>query len=187
MKNTDAKKFSQLMLVTGELYGKDVSMALIKLYAQDLAEYSIESIEKAFMKCRTSGDKSGAFFPKPSDLIRFIDGTGSDRALTALSMVRHALKYHGIYDSIKFNDPFIANIIDDCGGWIKFGSADIFETQRLEREFIRRYELYSINPPIENIEYVVGLIEAHNNSGGFVKHIPVTVLIGFENDKKLLN
>jgi hypothetical protein len=53
---------------------------------------------------------------KPSDVVRYLEGSTSCQALQAWSKVMQAVKTIDQYDSVVFDDSLIHAVIHDMGG-----------------------------------------------------------------------
>jgi hypothetical protein len=178
VENSDKKKFSNAFGTLCEIFNKQVSQVFIRVYFQALAPYSIEQvgsiISQAIVSCR--------FFPKPVELIEFITGSPedlSDRAEVEASKVLQAIKYHGVYSSIQFDDTVTSAVIQQgFGGWIKL-CEDLYSVNEkwFIRDFIRIYQAYA-RQSIDYDGHLPGLIEIDNTIKGYDHHISDPVLIG---------
>lgn len=73
MSKPDKQLFSDAMDDLGVIYDKDISVAMKRLYWDDLGHYPIAAIEAACQAHRRDRDR-GRFFPKPADLLARIGG-----------------------------------------------------------------------------------------------------------------
>jgi hypothetical protein len=69
----DKQRFSEAMDDLGVIYDKDITVAMKRLYWEDLENYPIAAIEAACQAHRRDRDR-GRFFPKPADLLARIGG-----------------------------------------------------------------------------------------------------------------
>src|SRR5437870_914018 len=121
MQSRDLGKFTILMAGIGELYGKNISSHLIDIYWQVLKQYELVDVQNAFQSHVQNPD-CGQFFPKPADIVRFIEGSGETKALLAWAKVERAIRQLGSYQSVVFDDSLIHIVIEDMGGWVKLCS-----------------------------------------------------------------
>ncbi len=73
MSKPDKQRFSEAMDDLGVIYDKEISVAMKRLYWEDLENYPIAAIEAACQAHRRDRDR-GRFFPKPADLLARIGG-----------------------------------------------------------------------------------------------------------------
>jgi len=73
MEANDENRFKQLFTGIGEIYGKTLTPIMVKAYWNTLKSYSIDQVEQAVNQ-HLIDTKAGAFFPKPADIIRQLQG-----------------------------------------------------------------------------------------------------------------
>lgn len=171
----EAARFSQLMTALGELYGKPLTEALHEIYWLALESYSLEDIQKAIARHVHNPD-CGQFMPKPADLIRALEGDTESQSKLAWSKVEKALKHHGPYQTVVFDDPYIHAVISDMGGWVFFGSVTDIDWKFMAQDFEKRYRAYAQNPTSQFPPKLIGMAESHNRI--IHKQIPEPILIG---------
>ena len=174
---TDFDFFYEKLTIIGEIYNREVSEHLFKIYWNVLEGYEIEDVSRAF-EAHMKNTDSGQYFPKPADIIRLIEGSGETKALKAWTKVDWASSRIGVYKSVAFDDPIIHAVISDMGGWDSFCLCDLDETPFKGSEFRKRYMGYVNNPPQKYPRYFVGIYESLNSQSGFAFESPV--LIGDE-------
>ncbi len=150
----------------GELYGKAISEILTDLYWQSLKGFEWQDVKQAF-EAHIHNPDTGQYFPKPADLVRFIEGSGETKALQAWAKVEKAITHVGAYQSIIFDDPLIHAVLEDLGGWIKLCATPTKELPFRANEFQKRYTIFVYKPPDRYPKYCCGLIEAVNTKNGY--------------------
>jgi Domain of unknown function (DUF6475) len=173
----DMPAFAQVMASLGELYGKPVSGILVDLYWNALKRFDIHAIRQALHTHINNPDR-GQFMPKPADLMRYLEGSANTKALQAWSKVIYAMKHHGQYESLVFDDVLIHAVIHDMGGWIELCQVSDKELPFRTHEFERRYESYLLRRPTTYPKQLMGLVEINNSARGFELKPPI--LIGNE-------
>lgn len=168
----DAERFAQAMAGVGEVYGRELSAAAMKLWWELLAPYDIDSVERALRDCMRSPD-SGQFAPKPADVIKAIDGSIGDRALQAWGKVMDAMRHVGRYESVAFDDSAIHSVITDMGGWPNLCSTKLEELPFLQKRFCDLYR--AVKPGSIAIGYLPGEAESSNALRGHETRPPVLV------------
>ena len=115
MQDNDVTNFSEIMIGVGEIYCKEINKSMIRLYWKILSRFDYIDVAKAFNSHIENPD-SGQFFPKPADIVKFIDGTGQTRGLEAWSKLDYAIRTVGPYSSVVFDDAIIHAVVTDmCG------------------------------------------------------------------------
>ncbi len=175
MQKNDITVFAQLMASIGELYSKKISKPLIEIYWQTLQQFDLNDIQYAF-KMHINNPDYGQFFPKPADIVRFIEGCGETKALQAWTKVEKTIRQIGSYKSVAFDDSLIHAVIEDMGGWTKLCMSTAEELAFRANEFQKRYKGFLIKHPGYYPKYLCGLIEQNNARNGY--HCEPPTLIG---------
>lgn len=168
---TDGARFGRALMAAAELYGKDLSDAVIALWWSLLSGYTVEQVERALHECLRSPDH-GQYMPKPADVIRAIEGTTQDRSMQAWGKVVDAMRGVGAYRSVAFDDIAIHAAISDMGGWPHVCRQSVDEIQFLQRRFCDAYRAAQGRPAPG---YLPGEFEAENKLRGFDAEPPVLV------------
>lgn len=180
MQESDKREFASILQATMDVYNKDISTDVIKIWWMALQQFSIEQIKVGFSKYITSPD-CGKFPPKPADIIFMMEGSSQNAALTAWNKVLEAVSRAGCYKSVCFDDPIIHLAIEDIGGWIGLGESEEKELPFIQKRFEQSYRNYKTRGDIPSHKrYLIGRSEANNNLLGYPS--PEPVLIG---DKEL--
>ena len=174
MQPNDIPKFTAMIAGIGELYGKVISEALTDIYWQALKRFELCDVQRAF-QVHIDNPDCGQFFPKPADVVRFIEGSGETKALHAWAKVEKAISHIGSYQSIAFDDPLIHAALDDMGGWIKLCSTTIDEMPFRANEFQKRYMGFVNKPPERHPKYLCGITERDNGKDGYAIKPPLLI------------
>jgi hypothetical protein len=164
----------KIMAVISELHGKSISGALTEIYWQTLKEFEWQDVERAFQSHIHNPD-CGQYFPKPADIVRFIEGNGETKALQAWAKVEHAIHQVGRYESLSFDDPLIHAVLEDMGGWIKLCSVTLDELPFRANEFQKRYMGFVIKKPNRHPRYLCGIAEGENAKNGYAVKPPLLI------------
>lgn len=183
METRDIKPFMKLIAGIGELYGKPISVPLTELYWQSLKCYELQDVQRA-LATHIHNPDCGQFFPKPADVVRFIEGSGETKALQAWAMVEKAIHQVGSYQSIAFDDSFIHAVIEDMGGWVKLCGTTVNELPFRANEFQKRYMGFVNKKPKRHPKYLPGITECDNAKNGF--EIAPPLLVGDPKKAKLV-
>lgn len=176
MQEFDKREFASILQATMDVYNKDISTDVIKIWWLALQQYEIDQIKHGLTKYITSPD-CGKFPPKPADIILMMDGSSQDAALIAWNKVLEGISRAGSYKSVCFDDPIIHLAIDDIGGWIGLGGSEEKELPFIQKRFEQSYRNYKTRGDIPaHKRYLIGRSEANNNLLGHPS--PEPVLIG---------
>jgi len=179
----DAKKleaFVDAFISTWAIHKQgEPSQMIIDTYYNVLEKYSVEQIIAAFSYAVSELQ----WFPKPVELRKFIEsgpGDVSDIALIEADKVVNAIRDHGYYKSVTFDDPVtMAVIVHGWGGWMKVCELRDNDIKWFRKDFVPIYKAYS-NQGIKHHGHLVGYHEDHNILK-YPESVPDPVLIGDEN------
>ena len=110
MKNEN--QFKKNLVAVGELFNKEVSPALAKMYWNALSGFTDEQVQTAFDQAICSQK----FFPKPADLIESISGTSESRSMEVWAAIMDQIRKVGSCEKPGFSEE-ILDIISKTGGW----------------------------------------------------------------------
>ena len=174
MKKPDLPKFAVLMMSIGELYGKAISQPITELYWQILERFQWEDVEQA-LQAHLQNPDTGQYFPKPADVVRFIEGSGETKALQAWSKIEQAIHRVGRYQSLAFDDSMIHAVLEEMGGWVKLCATGLDEIPFRANEFQKRYMGFMLKKPNRYPRYLCGLAEGENAKNGYPFKPPLLV------------
>ena len=166
MLDSDKSNFHELMVGMGELYNKEITKPLLRIYFNALEGLTIDQVSLALSKHTVSADASSSFFPKPGDLVRQLEGTPKqaqqlieDRAAMAWSCIENAISRIGSYGTLKLEDKQALAAVKAIGGWKSVCACTYDQLVWKQKEFIRAYDCYE-RTPIEALpDKLPGLIE----------------------------
>jgi len=136
MTKQDEKKVLQSIAGLCEVKDKKFSNALAEIYINALADYPGDEILKAINHCV----KTNKWFPQPSEIIQAIEGDPEERALNAWDTLFSAIRQHGRYGKILFQDSKIGRLVQTFGGWDAVCSWTNQEVDFRRIEFVRSYK-----------------------------------------------
>ncbi len=174
METHDISKFTTLMAGIGELYAKTISAQLIDIYWQVLKSYEIQDVQLAFHSHIQNPD-CGQYFPKPADVLRFIEGSGETKALQAWAVVEKAIYLVGKYQSLAFDDPLIHAVLEDMGGWVQLCAITLEDMPFRANEFQKRYMGFVQRRPNRYPPYLLGITEFENSKNGYEVKAPLLI------------
>jgi hypothetical protein len=148
MNNDDKKKFAEIMVTTGEMFDKKITKSLMQTYFTVLSEHSIELVSKAFQSHLTDPEQ-GMFFPKPANIIKFINGTSKqneqaldDKSELAWHVIEGEIRRIGSHTSLRMEDRQALAAVKAIGGWKKICGLTISELTWAHKEFVAAYKNY---------------------------------------------
>lgn len=148
MVESDKQKFRELMVGVGELYGKEVTKPLLKIYFGSLSALSLEDVESGITK-HSSDTYHGSFMPKPADIIRQIElfkPSVDERAELAWMQVTNKIRLKGAYGNLKIKDKQAMAAVKNLGTWQSLCHTDADKLQWKKKEFIEIYKTFESTP-----------------------------------------
>lgn len=165
MKAENIPKFTQCLLVLGEVFSEQISELRLEAYRMALDGYELSAIESAMN--RAIGTLK--FFPKPAELIELMEGSHDDRAGQAWHVLLDAVSDGG-NASVKFLDPAAAVAMDvTFGGYLQAArtirEADEPMIAHYRKNYVQAYQTARKFP--RQVEtYRAGVFEFQNSAGG---------------------
>lgn len=128
-------EFAVMLTTLGEIFDKRVTSQMADIYYSILQEYPDDRVQEAFLRAATDCK----FFPRPSELLRFImKMTSTD----AHQIVTDAMRTAGAYESVAFPEPINA-VIEAMGGWAHICKLKADEWHGFKKkEFCQTFEDY---------------------------------------------
>lgn len=152
MTDGDKIEFARLLMAAGEMYGKEISRELKRMYFDSLKDLSIEQVGAA-LNAHVNNPDSGQFFPKPADFRRHLQGTTKqqeqaveDRAAIAWAEIYHKIQRIGSYSPLKMEDKQALAAVKAMGGWSNLCASTIDDLVWKQKEFVRMYENFERTP-----------------------------------------
>ena len=166
------QEFSEKLLVLAEILGEELSKGRVGAYWELFKSYPDKKINKMLNQAAITS----RFFPKPAELLEFINGKPEDNALIAWQKVMDKIIDDGYYSSVIFDDLLIHKVIDDLGGWQWMSTIPDDELRWVQKDFEKRYIIYSKRPDNREVpSHLMGFHEQGNRARGFEKFIPKLV------------
>ncbi len=185
MRESEKGKFLEIFSAVCLAHGKEITKPLIELYWRILCEYNFSDVSDAFER-NLKNTENGQFFPKPSDIIREIEGDEDLKAVEAWDKAVKAISQYGSYRTVVFDDPCIHAAIDRLGGWQKFCMHTEKERPFIEKEFSRSYKVYLKAKYFEYSRKLIGYHEQEDSLNPHPKNTGMEpVLIG-DKEKAIL-
>lgn len=110
----DRPRFAELLFALAETFDETISEMRAEIYFRAVCGHAIESIEVAMVEAA----RTMKFFPKPAELLAFIEGDPADDAELAWSTVVCQVRALGYLGKPQFDDDAITRAIADVfGSW----------------------------------------------------------------------
>ena len=143
MTRDDFELFAQMLAAEAEIRGaKPLSEGAMLLWWQRMQRFDIEQFERALRRHAEDAER-GRFMPQPSDLIRHLEGTATDRSMLAWGKALDAASRVGAYTDVVFDDAVIHAVIEDLGGWPKFCRTETKDLNYLQHRFCEAHRAYA--------------------------------------------
>jgi hypothetical protein len=173
-RDRDFKRFGTAIAGLAEVFdtkGNGISSVGMELYFRALEDLEIEDIERAAMEIVRNRVFNG--MPKPAEIRETIQGTKEDAAVIAWGKVDAAVRKHGPYPSVQFDDPAIHSAIELMGGWVEFQNVPLDEWKWRRKEFERAYSILVDRGG--HSAYLPGWVEQRNLSEGHRQPAPIRI------------
>lgn len=172
MRPDEFEKFSETLLAMADMYKKELSSFQLKMYWDDLKEYTWIQFSAAATQIRRSHIYNS--FPTIAVFIQIIDPPESREAVAieALKRYRDLMIYYGSEQSVVLvDDPAMICAINALGGWIEVGTVNRndFERSQFERDFKKLYSYHSERRTKPVSLKLIGVYERDNRANGYLK------------------
>lgn len=115
------KNYQRFWVWVAEYYAYPITENQVKMWAEDIQEYNLMDLKRAFMAYRK--DKNNNFIPRPNQIIQLLEPEISPRALAdeAAGRIYQAITLCG-YDNSNGAKEFIGElgwrVVEREGGWV---------------------------------------------------------------------
>lgn len=158
----DKDNFETLMSATSSMYRqKSPEPIQLMMYFNALSRFCFEDVQSAFNSHIQNPD-NGQFFPKPADIIRYMDGNSETKSGEAWTKVDKSIRTVGPHQSVVFDDALIHAVLSDMGGWVKICGTDHESYPFIKNEFVKRYTGYTSRPPQDYPRLLSGISQQSN-------------------------
>lgn len=184
MQDSDKDEFKMLMIGIGELYNKEITKPLLRIYFSALTDYSLSLVEKG-INVHTMDAKHGTFFPKPADIVRHLqvdEPSAEEKAQLAWAQVLHAMRKHGSYGSLELDDKQALAAIKSFTTWKDLCMTPETSMTWAKKEFISMYSTYE-KTPVEMLPSSLPGREALIEHKQKDSAVMVNILDGIENHR----
>lgn len=170
-------QFSALLSMLAAAFGVEMSEARFEAYWLGLVGISIQDLKTAIARAI----RSERFMPTPV-VLRELAGeqSASHLAVRAWTAVRLAIRAHGAYATVDFDDHAINATVRVLGGWVRLCSTESEELDRfVRRDFTRIYEGYTgFGVPSVDGAPLEGIHALNASSSGYLPPPIVRVVTG---------
>lgn len=142
MKPADMERFAQLITDVLAFYGQTPSKFALSVWWQACQPFEYDAVQRALGR-HAMDPEVGQFAPKPADLVRQMQGTPTDRAARAWSVLLDSASRIGAYTDVVFDDPIIHAVVADLGGWPAVCRTDAGQLSYLQHRFTEAYRAYT--------------------------------------------
>ncbi len=165
MQERDKERFLTSMSQLAATCQAEVSEALMGGYWIALSDLPIGDVEAAIGRAM----RSSRFMPRPVEL-RELTGevTPAARAVHAWQAVKKAIREHGAYASVDFEDRAVNAALRSLGGWLRICSSESEELDKWTRkDFEKLYAAFATSGVTEDSSrYLPGTHEGENTGKG---------------------
>lgn len=165
MIDSDKTDFKILMVGVGELYNKEITKPLMRIYFSSLTKYSLDEIERGISE-HAVDPKHGTFFPKPADIVRHLQTavlSAENKAELAWAQVVREIRVTGSYGSLNLDDRQAMAAIKSLGSWSQLCASTENDMTWKKKEFISMYETYEKTPLDMLPSSLPGLVDLQNH------------------------
>ncbi|MFH1891569.1 MAG: DUF6475 domain-containing protein [Candidatus Zixiibacteriota bacterium] len=173
MINEKRERIAEMLIHLSEIFDKETSESLIKIYISCLEIYPWDKIEAATMHIIRT--KTFNKFPLPAEFIQYIDPPEDMDVRVHCAMVKvfDMMERFGAYSSVEFDDPIIHHVLVHLhGGWVEACNSrrsrrtetdDRFWRRDFETTYARiaRSGSHAEPPPL------IGLLNKQNEESGY--------------------
>lgn len=175
MTEKDKKEFAAIMYALAENFSATLTKAGLVFRFEALKEYSIEQVRSAAL----SIVKTRKFLKMPTiaEFIEHIEGGSvDDIALVEATKVLEAVKAHGAYKSVVFDNPVTQAVVEyTFGGWVKLNEE---LSAKDEKWFLKDFEKSYMSFSKQNVKLggvLMGITDHQNALYGYKKSQPVCI------------
>lgn len=174
MNHREKAKLLEVLAGTYDFYGRELSTFAGQVWLQACESFDLEQVTGALSRHLMDPER-GAFLPKPSDIVRQLHGTNTDRGLIAWGKVLDAIQRVGAYQTVCFDDGVIHAVVEDMGGWPKLCRGTVDELPFTQRRFCETYRAYAGRPSVAYPARLIGESEQLNGPKGHASAPPLLV------------
>jgi len=142
MENADAGNFKALMASVADMYGKELSAPVLKIWWHSLKRFDFSAVNSALMDYIADPD-AGVYMPKPADVVARLEGSGEQ--IKVINQSNANSYWQMIYSNLhkaqppEFDDPDVMVAIRQIGGWRSLSMDRLENMVFRSKSFINAY------------------------------------------------
>ena len=172
MIESDKDEFKQVLVGLGELHDKKISRELASLYWSALSDLTIEQLKQAASLHLNDKSNDGKFWPKPSTLRAYIEGSEADkkddienRANVAWLEITAKIRTLGAYGTLDMEDKQALMAVRSMGTWQDLCHTPYEQLDWKRKAFIENYKSLE-STDCEHLQALPGIHELQNQRAG---------------------
>ena len=188
MNKEEVELLGKYLYATANIYGRELSKDVIKIYLSVLKDYPFDAVKKAVENCILTKE----IFPVPAVIVKELipQNDLGMRSELSWSYVLDVINTCGIYESFTFKDKAIRKVISLMDYDVELCMCDRAEIHWKKRDFTESYKAFAeLNGNYDAPNYFAGIIELNNGDvwEGFIgkNKIYIAEIKKFVNPEKL--
>lgn len=171
---------------------RPVTHATHEVWFEKLRDLDVRDLKRAIHHFLDSSESG--FYPAVAQLRRLAGADlkalpeSKDRAIVAWESVLRAIRLHGGYQTIEFDDPAITAAIRSCGGWVFLCDLETEELNKFRKpEFVKAYNAYrSTGVRAEVAGALRGILAKDASRDGYDQPPTISVVTGLPADQRII-
>jgi hypothetical protein len=135
------QEFVSKLMAAGVIFNREIDRVVSDVYIEALKGRDMAECAQALGRLITTSK----FMPKPADILEALEGDTHAQALVAWPEVERLARDSS---NAASSDPITQAVIQEMGGWKRFGQAKYAEYPFLQREFLDRYKTFKTSPQL---------------------------------------
>lgn len=165
MPTTNYTHFAQWLTIIFGLYRCELTEELLELYWILLQRFTLDELKYAANR-HFNSHKEGKYLPTPSHLLQYLQFNPHTAADNAWYKLLNAIRQHGCYNSVTFDDAHIHCVVQELGGWLELCRLKTYELQALHRPFHDDYvQLCENGLPKKYPRFLAGITPLTDSNG----------------------
>ena len=178
MHQNEEPAFTQVIAALAATFRQEATQAVYLGYWMGLRDLTLEDVKRAAVRAM----RTSKFMPAVAELRELAGEMLPDhRAVKAWEAFKEAIRRHGYYQSISFDDGLINATVHNLGGWMPLiERLDSEEDEKwVRKDFERVYKAFAISGiGHEQARPLIGYCDVENHRNGYLKDVgePVKVI-----------
>lgn len=173
------KRFTELIAAMASTFNREVDEAMFLGYEMALSGMSIEEVELAVQRAV----RECKHMPTGAEIRELAGYVGpKERAAVAIGVVENAIREHGYYRTVSFDDPLVNATVRHLGGWEHASTLDDeFAISQWRRDFEKTYIAFCrTGVGKQACGPLLGLIDRQNGFDGHARTEPLLIECGLQ-------